>query len=69
MGCWLFSSLFNISSTKLHPNYAKHIDTHRADTETKDDYNGGIDDCDEDITTSSCSAIVDDEDIKMPNIS
>ena len=56
MRFWLFSSLFNISSAKLHPNYAKHVDTHRTDTQTEDDYNKDIDECDEDNTTSSCSA-------------
>ena len=46
-----FSSLFNINPVKLHPNYAKHIDTHRADTETEDDYNNYIDECDKDKST------------------
>lgn len=36
---------------------------------TEDDYNEDTDECDEDNTTSSCSASVDDEDIETPNIS
>ena len=26
-----FSSLFNINTAKLHPNYDKHVDTQKAD--------------------------------------
>ena len=35
---------------------------------TGDDYNEDTDECDKDNTTSSCSASVDDEDIKTPYI-
>ena len=50
----------------FYPNYSKHIDTHRTDTETEDDYNEDIDECHDDLI-SSCSASVDDEDIETPN--
>lgn len=68
MRFWIFSSLFNINSVKLHPNYSKYIDTHRIDNETEDNYVEDINDCDENNITSSCSVSVDDEDIKTPNI-
>ena len=42
MRFWLDSSLFNISSAKLHLNYAKYIETQR----TEDDYKEDIDECD-----------------------
>ena len=38
------------------------------DSEAEDDYNKNIDGCDEDNTTCSCSASVDDEDIETSKI-
>ena len=62
-----FSSLFNINSAKLHPDYPKHIDTYKTNTETEDDYNEYIDECGEDNTNSSCYARVENENIETPN--
>ena len=52
---------------KLHPEYPKHIDIYRTETETEDDCNKYIDKYDKDNTTSSCYASVDDENVETPN--
>ena len=55
-----FSTLVQQNYIRTTRNMLVHI--------TEDDYNEDTDECDKDNTTSSCSASVDDEDIKTPYI-
>lgn len=61
-------AFFHPFSASIQQNCIQTTQNILIHTEIEDDYNGDTDDCDEDITTSSCSAIIDDEDIEMSNI-